>query len=389
MFNAMSDHAKLAPSSASRWVECPGSVAIEAAAPDDSKFEAQRGDGHAAHWVAAECLLHGREASEYIGEETPGGLRVTEETAQAVAVYLQDVEEIAAQTDGTLQIEKKVSAVSISPDCWGTVDAFLIDYKRGIIYVWDYKHGFRVVDAFENSQVLCYAAGVLAEVEWDRFPGPDISLSLRVIQPRAFKSAGPIDVWTVKVSDLRAYITRLKSAAAEAMQPGALCKTGRHCRDCNGRAYAENGTVKVCEALQRGAAAAMQYTAQAQPAEMTPEAVGIELQFLNRAAELIKYRIDAIETAAGQIVKAGGRIPGFRVYESVGAAKWTRDPAEIFALGDFIGQELRKPQEPLTPAQAIKAGADKKLIAQYSKREKAGLKIEPDDGSFARKVFSQ
>lgn len=377
----MSDHAKLAPSAAGRWVECPGSVALEATAPDEPESAAAL-EGTAAHWLASECLLNVREARDYLGEETPQGLRVTEEMADAVDVYLEDVEEISAESKGTLHVEKRVAAVSISSDCWGTNDASLTDLETSTIYIWDYKHGFRVVDAFENSQALCYAAGVLAEVPWDRL-NPEISprVNIRIIQPRAFKSAGAVDVWEIPVSELRSYITRLKSAAAEAMLPGARCLCGPHCQYCRARHF--------CEALQRGAAAAMQYCAQAQPQELTPEAVGIELQFLRRAAELIKYRIDAMETAAGQIVKSGGRIPGFRVFEAVGRAEWTRDSAEIFALGDFMKKDLRQPLAPITPAQAIKKGLDKKLVAQFSKREKTGLKIEPDDGTFARKVFSK
>ncbi len=47
-------HALLSPSSAERWMQCPGSVALSYGAPDSSSEYAD--EGTAAHELAAMCL---------------------------------------------------------------------------------------------------------------------------------------------------------------------------------------------------------------------------------------------------------------------------------------------------------------------------------------------
>ena len=50
----MSEHARLSPSGAEKWMTCPGSVALEADEPDTSNDYSD--EGTAAHFLASACL---------------------------------------------------------------------------------------------------------------------------------------------------------------------------------------------------------------------------------------------------------------------------------------------------------------------------------------------
>lgn len=58
-------HALLSPSSAVRWMTCPGSVALTKDMPDTSSKFAD--EGTLAHALAERALRDGKDAKEYIG----------------------------------------------------------------------------------------------------------------------------------------------------------------------------------------------------------------------------------------------------------------------------------------------------------------------------------
>lgn len=80
-------HAKLSPSSASRWLNCPGSVALCENLPDSSSSAAL--EGTVAHALAAHCLTSGADPRTLVGMvfEDIAEFPVSDEMAGHVADY--------------------------------------------------------------------------------------------------------------------------------------------------------------------------------------------------------------------------------------------------------------------------------------------------------------
>ena len=66
----MSGHAKLSPSSAARWMTCPGSVTLSEGIKDVSSSNAS--EGTMMHAFAAKCLETGTDAAGYVGQTDKG-----------------------------------------------------------------------------------------------------------------------------------------------------------------------------------------------------------------------------------------------------------------------------------------------------------------------------
>jgi hypothetical protein len=268
-----------------------------------------------------------------------------------------------------------VHALSVHESNWGTPDAYIMDRRNKRLYVWDYKYGHGFVDAVENWQLLDYAVAIMDSEGLSPVVAHDTSLpewngwriSLVVAQPRNYSPLGPLRRWELSGETLRdVYLPRLRQSAYEAMQPDAPLTTGDHCRHCTAR--------HVCVALQRAGGIAMDVSLQAQPVQMPVHAIGLELRQIDDAIKRLEARQTGLEEHALGIIRSGQHVPFYGAEHGSGRERWNVPIAEVHALGDMLGVELRK-VDAITPAQARKAGIDDAVTRAYAITPKGALKL--------------
>lgn len=369
----MTEHAVLAPSSADRRVHCAGSRGLEAQYPE-TEPSIESLEGTAAHWAATE-LFKGRIIDT--GQIADNGIMLTDEMIEAAEMYVTDIETTLHDFTGFKpHIEERVDISIIHDQCWGTPDAWV--FKPYHLIVWDFKFGHRYVDVFENWQLIEYSAGILEKVGITGLSDQKTTVEFRIVQPRCYVGGSPIRTWKVLASDLRGHYNTLRLAEERALQPDAPTTVGDHCRDCRAR--------HVCQSAQRAAFNAMDMAGSNVPFNLAPEALGAELRYIDRAAKALEFRRTGLAEQALSLIKSGKPVSFYKAEQSLGRETWSVPDNEIITMGELMGIELSKPKL-VTPKQAIKAGLDESMVKAYSIVPRGEVKLVPDDGTQARKVF--
>lgn len=179
------EHSPFGPSSADRWMNCPGSRGGE-----QTKYAAE---GTAAHSLS-EWVRRGKPLAGYRGKILRVGefeFKVGKPMIDSVQTF---VDSVSAEGPGAALTEERVAYEDLVPGGFGTTDhARLRDW---LCRVKDYKHGKGVVvGAKENAQLMLYALGIWFKYRWiyefDKFV-------LSICQPRVRH----FDEWEISLGQL-------------------------------------------------------------------------------------------------------------------------------------------------------------------------------------------
>lgn len=366
-------------SDANVWMSCNGSFRAQQLHPPLSDEPSEsRLFGRACHEVAQK-LFKNEPFSDLVGSLSKDGIVITDELFDAAREYFNEVWGYC-NTHGrvhNLHVEE-VCPVPGYGDWYCIPDAWVYVPEGKVLRVWDAKFGHRIVDPFENWQLLIEAFSIC-----EQFQTPPDIIELVIVQPRGFTSEGTVRKWALTYDELCVYRQQVNETMPRVLDTAPMCTPGPWCLDCSARAH--------CDTLKQQSYAGVDYVQSLQTHNLSGHALGVELRLLQRAQEMIKMRLSGLEEQALHEIKQGQHVTFYSAKTTYGRKRWKKDVPvdQVIMMGDLLGQNLRKPQELDTPAQCAKKGIDPSVIEQYAETPVTGVKLEQVDERAIKNVFSR
>lgn len=395
----MGKHAILSPSSAHRWMLCPGAPAMEQHEPDKGSEYAD--EGTAAHFLAAECLKHNTDPVHYIkrvievGSYPPelggydgalwGGetrervwtrrntFEVDADFVSYIRTYINNIRQYA--DGGLLFVEQElpIGHLTGEDDATGTGDAVVLIGDE--LQLHDLKYGYRSVSPENNRQLMLYALGALKAAELlGEVPA---RVRLVIHQPRV--AAAPLE-WDCTVEALKLFAEQVKERAFHALacfdeKPGALVHHLRPseeaCEWCRAKAVCP----KLSEFVQQTVAAEFE-TISPETTPAVPEGA-TDLSAKMQACNLIEGWITAVRAKVESLLLSGIGVPGYKLVQGKkGNRQWSNAEEAEKLLKSF-----RLKQEEMYDFKLISPTTAEKVLKDSTKRwTKAQALIVQKDG---------
>jgi hypothetical protein len=348
-------------------MRCPGSVALEAAFPDQSSSYAA--EGTLAHTLASDCLEHpaGKHPSQRIGEQhdVDGySFTVDQTMADYVDDYIRLVRDYGER--GLLLVEQRVPIGHLTGEqgATGTSDAIVVDTANRVLTVIDLKYGMGVKIDADSEQLKMYALGALEQCDQ---LGEFDDACMVIHQPRL----NHVSEHWLPVADLRAFKQQAAEAAEAARQPDAPLVPGeKQCRFCKAKSTCPALRAEVSEIVS-GSATLDDF--------VTPDMTTGDnyLSMAMSKVELVEHWCSAVRAEVARRLLAGQSVDGFKLVEGKrGNRKWNSD-AEVEAL--FKSFRLR--QDEMYDYSLISPTKAEKLLKDTPKRwERAQALISRAEG---------
>jgi len=349
-------HATYSASGSLRWLNCPGSIALCATAPEPPESE-YAAEGTRAH-SCLELLLKNRTnltAAKRLALKTYP-LDMVEYALDAVSWITEQ-----ARHDEIL-CETKVDATPFTcDDQFGTLDAAIVrEFDRLTVIDYKYGAGLAVEPTFEgdcNPQLAFYALGISHQYHHNFS-----EVELVIIQPRAFHHSGETtrsEVFTMEW--LLTWDEKFREGVKRTKDPLAPLAAGSWCKFCP--------AALACPELKENAMRQAQIVFSDEAGvESVPEVKLMSVPDLGRAldvADRLEAFIDALRKHAEHVLKCGGEIAGWKLVDKKSPRRWIDEDAAAAeaATRHWSADAFTKPKL-LSPAQLEKVICKKGIYGE-------------------------
>jgi len=295
-----------------RIMACANSVRMSRGRPNPTNDEAELGTS--AHELGEFCLKFGLNAFECIGLTFNNNV-VDAEMAEAVQLYVSFIRDICHKAGVNPMLELRVTILSIGDDVYGTSDCVII--INDVLYVFDYKHGYGVVEVKNNIQAIFYAIATLDTLGlWNQIK----TIQTGVIQPRANHIDGAIRQHTYSINEMVWWREQFKQAVANAKSDDAVSVAGEHCRYC----------LACGDCRARWGRTMMLVTGDKPVHELNQD----ELITVYEELGVIRNHLNKIEVRAIELARGGKFVEGHKLVNSITRANCEDETGFIKAASD-------------------------------------------------------
>ncbi len=351
------EHSPLGASSADRWMNCPGSVALIHAIKTGEHHEEDdpdyRRDGVQAHALAAYCLTNDADAWEGAAEYPD----LTEDMMTAVQVYLDFVRKLP----GRRYIEMKMHRPEFHPSAFGTMDMAAIPVTTEEADFVDYKHGEGIVVEVENNVQIMYYVFLFLGGNTNEYPD-DMVIRLHICQPRAPHHKGPIRTWQTTAGYIRKWAYEVLRPAMERTIKERYLSVGEWCRFCPAKL--------ICPAMT-SLGDELTYHRATPLKAMANEQIGDFYQ----KAQWLKMFIRDLEAEAARRVLGGEAVPGLKAVQKRANRVWKEGAEEAAKAGPWKTDDLYTIPSFLSPAGIEELPDGKTFVHEWAMTPDTGLTI--------------
>ena len=324
-------------SSASRVINCPGSVALVAKAPPKPS-SSYADEGTLLHNAADIILDKGKKPQELIGM-TYGNIVLTKELVEdKLQVALDLLEEVDPNFEMDYMTETVVEFGDFLPGVFGSTDLMGRIGKRAYVIDWKFGSGV-IVDAEENSQLLFYAAAAMRtpSAKWV-FDGAE-EIEMIIIQPPEIRR------WVTTFERVKRFENELVAALIEAKKPDAKLFAGDHCKWCAAKPTCPQMTGAVERALKK---------------DLKTIDVNKIAAYLGNAV-LLEGWISSLRELAQQMLENDVPVPGMKLVAKRATRSWADESKAKTHLLSVLPKDEVITEKILSPAQAEKVLKKAKL----------------------------